>query len=128
MSHLLLALGVVLMLGGLGHSAGVTLLYMAQGVPEIDRVLLDAWVAEAHIIGGAFYLAAFRARRAGAAWRGLSVAGALTVLAYALPFIPVLFIRAPAISRVPTIVYALLSVVIVWRVVSERPAHPVRTE
>lgn len=55
----------------------------------MNRVLLDTWVAEAQVVAGAFYVAAWRAMRAGPGWRNLSVAGALTVLAYAVPFIRV---------------------------------------
>jgi hypothetical protein len=113
-TRILPVLGVMLMLEGLGHSAGVIHLYTMQGVPEINRVLLDAWVAEAQIIGGGFYLAAFGAIRSGSAWRGSSVGGALTILAYAVPFIPVLFVRAPVMFRVPPVVYALLSILIIF--------------
>jgi hypothetical protein len=81
------------------------------------------WVAEAHILGGGLYLAAFRAMRAGLAWRALSVFGALTVLAYAVPFVPVLFIRAPMVSGVPPIVYLLLSVFILARTARSRPSR-----
>jgi hypothetical protein len=115
-SQLLRTLGIVLVLGGLGHSLGVIHLYVTQGVPDANRVLLDAWVAEAQILGGGLYVAAFRAMRAGSAWRGLSLAGALTIVAYAVPFIPVLFVRAPLIFRIPPIVYVLLSVFIAVRV------------
>ena len=34
-------LGVVLVLGGVAHTAGVTRLYVTQGVPDANRVLLD---------------------------------------------------------------------------------------
>jgi hypothetical protein len=118
-SQLLRALGVILVLGGLGHSAGVIHLYMTRGLPDVNRVLLDVWVAEAQIIGGGLYVAAFRARRAGAAWQGLSVAGALTVLAYAVPFIPVLFVRAPVMFQIPPVVYALLSAFVMVRARAE---------
>lgn len=113
-------LGVILVLGGLAHSAGLVYFYRTHGVPAADRVLLHVWIAEAQIIGGAFYLAAFRARRAGGAWRGLAVAGALTVLAYAVPFIPVLFARAPLLFRIPPIAYALLSGFVMLRTTTSR--------
>jgi hypothetical protein len=115
-SRLLLALGVILILGGLGHFAGIIHLYITQGVPEVNRVLLDAWVGEAQVIAGGLYLASFRAMRAGSAWRNLSVAGALVILAYAVPFIPVLLVRAPMMFRIPPIVYAFLSAFILFRV------------
>lgn len=116
MSQLLRTLGVILVLGGLGHSLGVIHLYVTQGVPDVNRVLLDAWVAESQILGGGLYVAAFRALRAGFAWRGLSLAGALTIVAYAVPFIPVLFVRAPVMFRIPPVVYLLLSIFIALRV------------
>lgn len=114
-SQLLRALGIILMLGGLGHTVGVIHLYVTHGIPDVNRVLLDVWVAEAQILGGGLYFAAFRALRAGSAWKGLSVAGALTVLAYAVPFIPVLLVRAPVMFRIPTVVYVLFSVFIALR-------------
>ena len=107
-------LGVVLILGGLGHSTGIAHLYLTQGVPHVERVLLDLWVAEAQLAGGAFYVTAFRAMRAGTAGRDWSIAGAVTVLTCAVPFLPVLFLRAPAIFSVPQIVYAALSLWIVF--------------
>ena len=113
--ELLRILGIILVLGGLGHSIGVIHLYIMLGVPDINRVLLDTWVGEAQIIGGGLYFAAFRAIRTGSAWNGFAIAGALTVLAYAVPFIPVLFVRAPVIFRIPPMVYALLSVSIALR-------------
>ena len=124
MNGLLLALGITLILGGVGHSAGVIHLYITQGIPEINRVLLDAWVAEAQILSGALYVASFRARRAGSPWRSSSVGGALMLLAYAVPFIPVLFRRAPMVFRSPLIAYAALSVVVLLRVAGSAKAYP----
>jgi uncharacterized membrane protein HdeD (DUF308 family) len=112
LSHLLRALGVVLVLGGLGHVAGVTRFYYTHGLPGVDRVLLDIWVGEAQILGGALYMASFRAMRAGSRWRSLAVAGALTMLTYAIPFIPVLVARAPVGFQIPPVVYATLSLFI----------------
>lgn len=115
MSQLLAALGVILVLGGLGHSIGVLQFYVTQGVPGVNQVLIDVWVAQAHLLGGGLYLAAFRAMRSGSAWRALSVFGALTILVYAVSCIPVLFLRAPMKLRIPPIVYLLLSVFILTR-------------
>ena len=115
-SQLLRALGVILVLGGVGHSIGVIHLYATRGVPNLNRVLLDTWVAEAQIIGGGLYVAAFRAMRNGSPWKGLTVAAALTILAYAVPFLPILFVRAPVALRIPPTIYALLSVFIAFRV------------
>jgi hypothetical protein len=119
MRRLVGTLGVVLILGGLGHSTGIAYLYLTQGLPQVDRVLLDLWVAEAHLAGGAFYVMAFRAMRAGSAGRDWSIAGAVTVLTYAVPFLPVLFLRAPVIFRVPQIVYAALSIWIIFRTIRQ---------
>ena len=115
MDRLLRMFGVVLVLGGLAHSTGVAHLYVTSGVPDLNRVLLDTWVAEAQIVGGALYFVAFRAMRGGSAWSAWAVGGALTILAYAVPFIPVLFMRAPLIFRIPPTVYALLSLFIALR-------------
>lgn len=124
MSKLLLVLGMILILGGVGHFAGVAHLYVTQGIPEINRVLLHAWVGEAQILAGALYVASFRAFRAGSAWRGLSVGGALMLLAYAVPFIPVLIMRAPMVFRIPPIAYAALSVLILVRVARSARTDP----
>ena len=115
MKKLLRTFAVVLLLGGFGHSAGVIHLYVTNGVPEVNRVLLDAWVAEAQLVAGGFYFASSRAMAAGAAWKSLSVAGALTILVYAVPFIPVLLVRAPVIFQIPPVVYLILSIFILFR-------------
>ncbi len=128
MGRLLRMLGVVLMLGGLAHSAGVAHLYVTGGVPDLNRVLLDAWVAEAQLVGGALYLVAFRAMRVGSAWRAWAVGGALTILAYAVPFIPVLFMRAPPMFRIPPTVYALLSLFIALRAARRMNVDAINTE
>lgn len=109
------------MLGGLAHFVGVTRLYLNVGLPDANRVLLDVWIGEAQIVGGAFYLAAYRARLRGLNWRGQAVAGAVTVLAYTLPFLPVLFSRASVPFRLPPAAYAIASIVILRKaVLSER--------
>jgi hypothetical protein len=113
-------LGAVLVLGGLGHSFGVVRLYLASGVPDANRVLLDVWIAEAQMMAGGLYLAAARAMRSGGNWRALSVAGALTIAACAVPMLPVLVARAPMVFCVPPIVYLAWSAFIVARAV--RPA------
>lgn len=131
MTRLLGPLGVVLILGGLGHSAGVILFYVTSGVPDANRVLLDVWIAEAHILGGALYLAAFRSSRSGRAWRALSIFGTLTIIAFAVPMLPVLFLRAPVIFSLPMAVYLILSVFILVqtarspRVLAAEPADVV---
>ena len=115
MNGLFCILGVVLVLGGLGHTAGVIHLYVTHGLPDPNRVMLDIWIAEAQLRGGGLYLAAFRARRAHTSWRALGTFGALTIIGYALPIVPVLFSRAPLAFRIPAPIYLLLSVLILVR-------------
>jgi hypothetical protein len=112
LTTLLRALGVILVLGGLAHSVGVTHLYLAQGVPDANRIMLDVWIAEAQLLSGGLYLAAWRGRRAGSTWRALAAFGALTMIGFAAPILPILVSRAPFIFRVPAIVYLTLSLVI----------------
>ena len=111
-TQILAVLGVVLLAGGLGHSAGVTYLYMTAGVPEANRVLLDLWVAEAQLLGGGLYMAAFRSARSGVAWRALARFGAFTIIGFTVPILPVLFSRAPVVFRIPAVVYLALSIFI----------------
>ena len=59
MNQLLRGVGVTLVLGGFGHFVGVLHLYATAGMPDVNRVLLDAWIGEAQIVGGSLYLAAF---------------------------------------------------------------------
>jgi hypothetical protein len=110
MTTVLKVLGTALLLGGLGHSVGVTHLYLTAGVPETNRVMLDIWVAEAQLIAGGLYVAAFRSARAGSTWRALASFGALTTIGFTAAVLPVLFSRAPVIFRIPAIVYLLTSV------------------
>lgn len=110
MTAVLKVLGTVLLLGGLGHSVGITHRYLTAGVPETNRVLLDLWVAEAQLLAGGLYVAAFRSARAGSAWRALATFGALTTIGFTAAFLPVLFSRAPLLLRVPSIVYLVSSV------------------
>ncbi len=117
MTRLLAGTGVVLVLGGLGHSGGVIHLYATAGVPDTNRVLLDIWIAEAQLLTGGLYVAASRALRAGSRWRALSVAGALTMIGFAIPILPVLVARAPLIFRVPAIIYLAISLFILARAV-----------
>ncbi|MCI0746167.1 MAG: hypothetical protein L0Y58_12245 [Verrucomicrobia subdivision 3 bacterium] len=110
--RLMLVLGIILCLGSLGHAFGVARFYIAQGIPDANRVLLDVWIAEAQLLGGALYLVAYRALRSGRPWRTAAGCGALTVCSYAGPFIPVLFVRAPIAFRIPPVIHLLLSVLI----------------
>jgi hypothetical protein len=45
------------------RTLGVIRLYVTQRVPDANRVVLDVWVAEAQILGGGLYVAAFSRRR-----------------------------------------------------------------
>ena len=118
--RLLWTLGSILVLGGLGHFIGISRLYMTQGVPDANRVLLDIWIGEAQIIGGGLYLAASRAIRSGARWQSMGTAGAVTIIGYTAPILPVLFVRAPVLSRVPAAVYLAFSLWILT--IAIRPA------
>jgi hypothetical protein len=114
-SRLLSVIGVVLVAGGLGHSAGVVQRYVSVGVPDANRVLLDIWIAEAQLLSGALYIAASRAMRARSEWRALAVFGALSIIGFAVPMVPVLVARAPLIFRVPDIIYLVVSLFILVR-------------
>ena len=114
-ARLLLTLGVVLMGGGLAHTLGVIYFYVTEGVPAADRVLIAAWVAQAQLLGGGLYLAAYRAWRTQAPWRALSVYGALTTIGLAAPMLPVLLGRAPLFFSVPLLVYLAASLFILAR-------------
>lgn len=122
--RLLSALGFILFLGGSGHFIGITHFYITQGVPDANRVLLDLWIGEAQVLGGGLYLAASRAVRSEGSWRLLCAFGALTIIGYAAPILPVLVSRSPLISRVPVLVYLVLSVWLLAGAV--RSSTPVR--
>ncbi|HEV3139476.1 MAG TPA: hypothetical protein VGY57_03115 [Vicinamibacterales bacterium] len=112
MIRLLWALGIVLLLGALAHSAGVANLYATKGVPDANRVLLDVWIAQAQLLAGGLYIAAARSARAGRPWQSLATFGALTMIGFSIAIVPVLIARAPIIFRVPPIVYSIGSVVV----------------
>lgn len=99
----LLWFGVVLLLGGAAHTAGVTRLYLKSGVPEANRVLLDLWIAEAQLAAGALFIKAARS----ADPRPWTIGAAIMIWSYAVPFLPVLVRRAPPIFWVPPILYSL---------------------
>lgn len=101
-------MGCALLLGGLAHSAGVLHLYVANGVPDANRILLDVWVAETQLCGGAFFVASTRT-----APHAFTIAGAALLWSYAVPFLPVLFRRAPAIFWIAPITYLVLSAIAV---------------
>ena len=114
---MLRALAIVLLLGGIGHSGGIAYFYATTGVPEANRVLLDLWVAEVHLFAGGLYLVASSRAMDGTATRLLAGFGALTVVGFATPVLPVLFARAPIVFRIPPLVYLAASLlVLVWLV------------
>jgi VIT1/CCC1 family predicted Fe2+/Mn2+ transporter len=125
LTHLLRILGVTLVLGGLGHTAGVLQLYATQGIPDGNRIMLDLWIAEAQILGGALYLAAWRGRRAQTTWRALAAFGAVTMIGFAVPALPLLVARAPLILAVPAMAYLAASLVILAAVAAgSTPCSP----
>jgi hypothetical protein len=111
--------GIVLLVSGLAHSAGVAHFYMTAGVPIANRVLLDLWIAEGLLLGGSLYLAAWGAARAGQPSRVLTIFGSLTIIGFTAPMTPVLVSRAPIHFVLLTVTYLLLSSFIlahaVWR-------------
>ena len=114
------AFGVVLLLGGIGHSAGVVRLYASSGLPDANRILVDMWVGQAQLIGGALYLAAFRNARQATAWRMPATFGALTIIGFGSAMLPVLFARAPMSFRLPVVAYVLCSVFVLASVARAR--------
>jgi len=111
-SRFLRIFGTILLLGGLAHSVGVSRLYFTAGIPEANRVLLDIWIAEAQLFGGLLYLVEGRNSGERNLSRRLAVFGALIMIGFAVPMLPVLFSRAPIIFRVPAMIYLLLSVLV----------------
>jgi len=125
--RVLFVLGVVLVLGGVSHSIGVVLFYATAGVPDANRVLLDIWIAEAQLLGDGLYLAAFRKWRGGTSWRTLSAFGAFTIIGFALPILPVLFLRVPWMFRIPQIIYLASSIFIAAVSLRSEPSVPPQT-
>jgi hypothetical protein len=115
---MLRALAIVLLLGGIGHSGGISYFYATTGVPEANRVLLDLRVAGlVHLLAGGLYLAASSSAMDGTATRLLAGFGALTVVGFATPMLPVLFARVPVVFRIPPLVYLAASLLaLVWLV------------
>ena len=109
MNRFLKIFGIVLLVSGLAHSAGVVRFYMTAGVPGANRVLLDIWIAEGLLLGGSLYLAACNASRAGQSPRLLTVFGSLTIIGFTAPMTPVLLSRAPIHFVLLTVIYLLLS-------------------
>jgi hypothetical protein len=114
--------GIVLLLSGLAHSAGVAHFYLTTGVPGANRVLLDIWIAEGLLLGGSLYLAACRASRASQSPRLQTVFGSLTIIGFTGPMTPVLLSRAPIHFVLLTVIYLLLSLFIL--ALAARPKRP----
>ena len=112
--------GIVLLLSGFAHSAGVVHFYMTAGVPGANRILLDIWIAEGLLLGGSLYLAACNAARAGQSPRVLTIFGSLTIIGFTAPMTPVLLSRAPIHFVMLTVIYLLFSLFIL--------AHAARRE
>jgi hypothetical protein len=107
--------GIALVLSGLGHSAGVLHFYMTGKVPEANRILLDIWIAEALFLGGGLYLGATCGTHTSKSARTLAIFGSLTIIGCILPMIPVLFMRAPVVFRIPAVIYFVLSVFVLFK-------------
>jgi hypothetical protein len=45
----------------------------------------------------------------------LAVFGALTIIAFTAPLIPVLFARAPLVFRIPAVIYLFLSIIVLLK-------------
>jgi hypothetical protein len=120
---MLKVLGITLLVGGLGHTAGVARLYLTSGVPEANRVMVDLWVAESQLLAGGLYFSASRSANAIAAWRPLAGFAALAAIGFALPSFAVLYSRAPAFFIMAPAAYLVASVVVVVRLISSRNQH-----
>jgi hypothetical protein len=117
--RLCLGLGVTMMIGGVGHTLGVGHLYTTKGWPDLNRILLDIWIAEAQLAGGFLFVRASRSDDP----KPWIFGAAAIVWSYAVPFLPVLVHRAPVVFWVPPSLYALLST---WIVLSARRPTPVK--
>jgi hypothetical protein len=124
MITLLQVLGGVMMLGAMAHSIGVLRLYLAEGMPEANRIIIDVWVAEAQALTGALYLAAARAARNREHWRAPAAFGAINWIGFAAVMLPVLIARAPLLFRIPVTVYLAASAYILVRAaLIQKPAR-----
>jgi hypothetical protein len=111
MRRFLRIFGFVLLLGGLGHTEGIVQHYLREGVPDWNRVLLDIWIGQAQLLGGALYFLASHRFEQGT-WRPLAIFGALTVIGLTGPMLPVLFQRASILLRIPSVIYFVLSLLV----------------
>ena len=105
-------------MSGLAHSIGVAHFYLKAGVPVANRVLLDIWIAEGLLLGGSLYLAACRS---GQPSRVLTIFGSLTIIGFTAPMTPVLISRAPIHFVALTVMYLLVSSLIL--AIAARPTR-----
>jgi hypothetical protein len=108
-NRFVLVLGLVLVLGGIAHSVGVVRLYVLKGLPDLNRVLLDVWIAEAQMAAGALFLIG-RSKPGPRPWL---IGATLILWTYGVPFLPVLIHRAPPIFWVMPVVYLSASLIAV---------------
>ena len=120
LARLILVLGVTLIAGGIGHLFGVARLYLASGWPDMTRLLVDLWVGQAQLAGGAFYVAAAMASARGREWKTLALAGAVIVLGWTMLAVPILFVRASLAFRIPALTYMVLTGWILFEIVRSR--------
>jgi len=123
MTKVLKVLGIMLLLGGVGHTVGIARFYLTSGVPEANRVMVDLWVAEAQLLAGGLYLSASRSGSADAAWRPLAGFAAMAAIGFALPSFALLYFRAPAFFIAAPAAYLVASVFVLFRLVSSRNQH-----
>jgi hypothetical protein len=102
-------LAMVLLLGGFAHAVGVSRRYFSTGMPDLNRVLLDVWIAEAQIVGGALFWIG-RKKSDPHPW---TIGAALIVWTWAIPFLPVLIHRARPIFWVMPTLYSIAGLVAV---------------
>jgi hypothetical protein len=114
--------GAALVLGGLGHTFGITRLYLSLGMPDTNRILVDLWVGESQLLGGALFLTAFRFARIRRRWQSLAIFGAFVVIGWTVPLLPVMIARAPADFIIAPVLYLASSIWILLGALAKAPA------
>ncbi|WP_437673508.1 hypothetical protein [Sorangium sp. So ce131] len=105
LASLTVALGVVLLLGGTAHSAGVLRAFAAKGIPGGDRAAYLAFISLIHWTAGALDVLAGRGLRRGEPWtRGVLTISGLLVTAWGCVELPLL-VDAPLLLRVMPVLY-----------------------
>jgi hypothetical protein len=101
-------LGVVLLLGGTGHFAGISRRFLARGLPDGHRVAFLIFVGVLQLAGGGLNLIARGGLRDGEAWaRRVSLVACALVIAYAASVLPLLG-QASLFLRVAPAAYLVL--------------------